>query len=74
MMRSLRRFAIAGIAGALLVGAGSANAVAAEPFGQHVAMCAHETLGQRDNPPAVTCDGMSFDNFGLMVEHMREMH
>ena len=50
---------------------------AAEPFGQHVAMCAHE-LGARADAPAVTCthDGMTmtFANFGAMVEHMRAMH
>jgi len=50
---------------------------AAEPFGQHVAMCAHQ-LGARANAPAVSCshDGMTmtFANFGAMVEHMRVMH
>ena len=50
---------------------------AAEPFGQHVAMCAHQ-LGARANAPEVTCthDGMTmtFPNFGAMVKHMQEMH
>jgi len=41
-------------------------------------MCAREHLGQRANPPAVTCtmpDGstMTFPNFGAMVQHMRAM-
>ena len=75
-MRKLNRVAVAAVAGALLVGA-SSNAVAAEPFGQHVAMCAHE-LGQRADVPTVTCthDGMTmtFATFGDMVEHMRQMH
>ena len=76
-MHSFRRLAIAAIAGMLLAGAGSSGAVAAEPFGQHVAMCAHQ-LGQRADAPAVTCthDGttMTFANFGEMVEHMRQIH
>ena len=54
-----------------------AGSASAEPFGQHVAMCAHE-LGARDGAPAVTCthDGMTmtFANFGAMVEHMRAIH
>ena len=75
-MRSSRRLTITAVA-AVLAGVASANAVAAEPFGQHVAMCAHQ-LGQRADAPAVTCthDGMTmtFANFGAMVEHMRQMH
>lgn len=50
---------------------------AAAPFGQHVAMCAHQ-LGARANAPAVTCthDGitMTYPDFGAMVNHMRAMH
>lgn len=50
---------------------------AAGPFGQHVAMCAHQ-LGAPANAPEVTCthDGMTttFPNFGAMVQHMRTMH
>lgn len=50
----------------------------AADFGQHVAACAQEHLGQRDAPPTVTCghDGMTmtFPNFGAMVEHIKEMH
>jgi len=65
----------------LVVAAAAALALvgpaAAEPFGQHVAMCAHQ-LGARANAPAVSCshDGMTmtFANFGAMVEHMRVMH
>jgi hypothetical protein len=76
-MRSFRRLAIAAVAGALLAGAASSNAVAADPFGQHVAMCAQQ-LGKRADAPAVTCthDGMTmtFANFGAMVEHMRQIH
>ena len=50
---------------------------AAEPLGQHVAICAHQ-LGARASAPEVTCshDGMTmtFPNFGAMVKHMQEMH
>lgn len=50
---------------------------AAEPFGQHVAMCAHQ-LGARANAPEVTCTHdwmtMTFPNFGAIVKHMQEMH
>ena len=76
-MRNLRRLVVAAVAGALLAGAASSNAIAADPFGQHVAMCAQE-LGQRADAPAVTCthDGMTmtFATFGAMVEHMRQLH
>jgi hypothetical protein len=76
-MRTLRILALASVAGALLAGVAASNAVAADPFGRHVAMCAQE-LGQRADAPAVTCahDGMTmtFATFGAMVEHMRQMH
>jgi hypothetical protein len=65
---------LAASAAAALVLVGPA---AAEPFGQHVAGCAHQ-LGARANAPEVTCthDGMTmtFPNFGAMVQHMQEMH
>ncbi len=76
-MRSFRRLTVAAVAAAVLAGVASTNAVAANPFGQHVAMCA-QGLGTRADAPAVTCthDGMTmaFANFGAMVEHMRAMH
>jgi hypothetical protein len=76
-MRSLRYLGIASVAAAILTGGTPASAVAADSFGQHVAMCAHQ-LGQRAAAPAVTCthDGMTmtFATFGAMVQHMREMH
>jgi hypothetical protein len=76
-MRSLRDLRIAAVAAALLTGGTPTSAVAADSFGQQVAMCAHQ-LGQRADAPAVTCthDGMTmtFANFGAMVRHMREMH
>lgn len=60
-----------------IVAATLAGTASAAPFGQQVAMCAHE-LGARDDAPAVTCthDGetMTFANFGAMVEHMRTVH
>ncbi len=75
-MQSVRRLTVAAIVLAALGGATATGAGAAEPFGQHVALCAHE-LGQRADAPAVSCshDGMtmSFANFGAMVEHMRQM-
>ena len=71
-MTRLLMLAASAISALALVGPASA-----EPFGQHVAMCAHE-LGARADAPAVTCthDGMTmtFANFGAMVEHMRAMH
>ena len=76
-MPSLRRLSIAALAAAAVAGGTAVKASAADPFGQHVAMCAHE-LGQRADAPTVTCthDGMTmtFANFGVMVEHMRQMH
>lgn len=68
---------IIALAAAALAAGFSGSALADAPFGEHVAMCAHTTLGQRANPPAVTCthDGMTmtFANFGKMVQHMKEM-
>jgi hypothetical protein len=75
-MRSLRNLGIAAVAAAILTG-GTPMIAAADPFGQHVAVCAQQ-LGQRADAPAVTCthDGMTmtFANFGVMVRHMRELH
>ena len=75
-MHPFHRLSIAAVVVAAVAGGAAVNA-SAEPFGQHVAMCAHE-LGQRADAPAVTCthDGMTmtFANFGAMVEHMRQMH
>ena len=76
-MSRFTRLTITAVAAAALAGAASTNAIAAEPFGQHVSTCAHE-LSQRADAPAVTCthDGMTmtFANFGAMVEHMQTMH
>ena len=53
----------------------SGNALAGETRGASVSMCAQMHLGQRDNPPAITCshDGtaVTFATFGDMVRHMR---
>jgi hypothetical protein len=66
-----------------LVALGLAGGPAAAPdlnaeLGQHIASCARESLGQRANPPSVTCihDGMqmTFPTFGAMVQHMRALH
>lgn len=76
-MRLFRHLTVAVLAAAVLAGTASTNAAAADPFGQHVAMCAHQ-LGQRADAPAVTCthDGMTmtFATFGAMIEHMRQLH
>lgn len=76
-MRTFRHLTVAAVAAAVVAGTASTNAAAAEPFGQHVAMCAQH-LGQRADAPAVTCthDGMTmtFATFGAMVEHMRQLH
>jgi len=69
-----RLLVLASSATAALALAGTASAT---PFGQHVAMCAHQ-LGARGNAPEVTCSHdemtMTFANFGAMVDHMRAMH
>lgn len=69
---------IAAIAAAATLAAGiSGTALAGDSFGRSVAMCAQMALGQRANPPAVTCtdDGMTmtFPTFGAMVAQMRAM-
>ena len=70
-----------GAAGALALGLTGASAAAPSPaaeLGQHIAGCAQEHLGQREAVPGVACahDGttMSFENFGAMVQHMKEHH
>ena len=64
-------------AAAALAGNALAEPSSSADFGQQVATCAQEDLGQRDGVPAVTCthDGvtMMFPTFGAMVEHMRDM-
>jgi hypothetical protein len=81
MTRTTRLTAALVAAGALAaVSAGNALAQPAgqADFGQHVAACAQLHLGQRADPPQVTCghDGtaMTFPTFGAMVLHMLEMH
>ena len=80
MLSPLRLVGVA-VAVAALAGGSAASAVAAEDpatFGQQVAMCAQTSLGQRTNPPTITCnhDGMTmtFANFGEMVLHMKAHH
>ena len=81
MSRLVQAAASVSVAGALaLVFGGSAAAApnAGADFGQHVATCVPEHLGQREGAPSVTCthDGMTmtFPTFGAMVRHMQEMH
>jgi hypothetical protein len=81
MTRLTRTGSVLSTAGSLaLVLAGNALA---EPnpsagFGEHVAMCAQGSVGQREGAPSVTCthDGMTmtFPTFGAVVGHMQEMH
>ena len=69
------RLAAAVAATAVVAVAGAPSALAAptpSEFGRHVAMCAQEHLGLRENAPAVTCMGMTFQNFGAMVLHMQQ--
>ena len=80
-MSHARRLTLALVtSGALAVGV-VGNALAGDDppaFGQHVAMCAQDSLGKDSNPPAVTCthDGqtMTFATFGEMVQYMKEHH
>ncbi len=80
MSKSRRTFVALGAALALAASLGGSALAADDPpsFGKHVSTCAREALGDRSNPPAVTCthDGMSmpFANFGEMVQHLRAMH
>ena len=73
MTRLILAIATSAAIGASLGG----SALADNSLGKQVAMCAHTTLAQRDNPPSVTCthDGMTmtFANFGAMVQHMHSM-
>ena len=80
-MAHITRAASLAVAGTLAVGFAGSAAAAPNPaadFGQHVASCAQEHLGQREGAPSVTCthDGMTmtFPTFGAMVRHMQEMH
>ena len=80
-MHCSKQAACAVVVGAAFLGVPAAATAGGSPsaeLGQHVATCAQEDPGQRDQPPAITCthDGMqmSFPNFGAVVEHMRELH
>lgn len=79
-MRHRTRAGLLATAGALTLGIGGSAAASAPPagFGQHVASCAQEHLGQREGAPGVTCmhhgTAMTFATFGAMVEHMRGHH
>ena len=67
---------VAAVAG--LAVAASAGAEDESVLGRHVAACAQMHLGQREDPPSVTCehDGHvhAFATFGAMVQHMLEAH
>ena len=74
-MRTPLRFIAVIVATAGLMLGSATMALADDPFGQMVAMCAQMDLGQRANTPTATCvcDGqtMTFANFGAMVQHMK---
>lgn len=76
-MRNSLRFIVLLVASTGLMMGSPATAQADDAFGQMVAMCAQMDLGERGNPPTVTCvcDGetMTFANFGAMVKHMKSM-
>jgi len=79
MSRMIRPAVSLTAAGALALALGGSAAGAPNPaadFGQHVASCAQEHLGQGEGAPSVTCthDGMTFPTFGAMVAHMRQHH
>jgi hypothetical protein len=65
----------AGVLALAVAGSAAAAPNPAADFGQHVASCAQEQLGQREGAPAITCahDGMTmtFPTFGAMVAHMK---
>ena len=73
---STRQPLLAALAAGAIFAASGGSALAADspPPGQHVSACAYASLGQRENPPAVTCTDngvtMAFPNFGEMVQHM----
>lgn len=79
-MNHRRLLAAAALASAAtLAGASVAPANPTQgPLGAHVAECAHVALGQRADPPGVSCvhDGHvhSFATFGELVAHLREHH
>ena len=78
---SARRVAAVTAAAIVAVLAGAAPTPAArpdEPLGARVSQCAQASLGQRPDPPAVTCahEGHvhTFATFGELVAHLRENH
>lgn len=78
MSRLIPTAASLAAAGALALAFGGNALGAPSPsadFGQHVAACAQEHLGQREGAPSLTCthDGteMTFPTFGAMVHHMQ---
>jgi hypothetical protein len=80
MRKPIRLLALVAAVGAVVAGPTGSALAAEDPaaFGQHVAACAREHLGQRADAPAVTCtmpDGstMTFATFGAMVQHTRTM-
>jgi hypothetical protein len=70
--------AASGVLALGLAGGAAASTGPAASFGQHVAACAQEHLGQPPAVPEVACthDGtsMTFETFGGMVQHMQEHH
>lgn len=73
LRRSISTLAAAGTLALGFGGNAAAAPSASAEFGQHVASCAQEHLGQREGAPAVTCTHDGFPTFGAMVRHM-QMH
>ncbi|MCC7388546.1 MAG: hypothetical protein IT431_07235 [Phycisphaerales bacterium] len=69
------RTLIVPLAAAAALAAAPTAAAQPQPFGGHVSSCAQAHLGQRPDPPTVTCehDGHlhTFATFGEMVRHMQ---
>ena len=57
---------------------GASADLPSDPLGAHVSECARVALGQRVDPPAVTCthEGHvhTFATFGELVAYVREHH
>jgi len=74
--RRLSLLAVATSAATLAVTSSALASSPLEPLGVHVSECARVALGQRVDPPAVTCahDGHmhSFSMFGELVAHLQE--
>lgn len=58
---------------AVALGFGATGTASADNFGSPIGSCGQTMLGQRPNPPVLTCscDAMTFAAFGAMVQTMK---